>query len=377
MKKAVLGFLLSIIVMLVIGIVMLFSTGAFARDAHGSPTYFIVRQLIWLGISLVGCLSAAHFDYRKLQQHWKWLFGVAVVLLALCYVFPPINGSHRWIRVGGFSFQPSEVGKLAAIVFIASWFSRHVQETGTFWKGFVAPLAVTAILMGLIAFEEDLGATALIGGTAVMMMFVAGSNILYLSASAIAGVGGILVVAASMPERVHRLLAFRDLEAHRMGSGLQQYEGLIAFGSGGVDGMGLGNGRQKMEFLPFAHTDFIFPMIGEELGLIFTLLIVFCYVLLIVCGIAICMNARDRFGALLGSGLVFLIALQASINIGVTTALLPNKGIPLPFISYGGSNLLFCMVAVGVILSIYRQGINERVADASLSPRHSMAPFRI
>ncbi len=358
MKNAVVGFIFSVLAMLVIGIVMLFSTGAFARDApQGDTTFFIKRQLIWIGLGVVVCLVASLIDYRKWQQHWKLLFGVAIFLLALCYVFPPINGSHRWLRLGPFSFQPSEIGKVAAMAFLAHWFSVHAAKASEFLKGFVYPIAVTCIILALIAFEEDLGATALIGGAMVMTMFLAGCNAFYLGACGVAGVSGILLIAYSMPERVHRLFAFMDLAKHKEGSGLQQYQGLIAFGSGGVEGLGLGNGRQKMEFLPFAHTDFIFPVIGEELGLVFTLLIVFCHLLLVVCGLAIVMNARDRFGALFGAGLIFLIALQASINIGVTTALLPNKGIPLPFISYGGSNMLFCMLAVGIILNIYRQGV--------------------
>ncbi|HWL51988.1 MAG TPA: putative lipid II flippase FtsW [Chthoniobacteraceae bacterium] len=359
MKNAIFGFISCVLAMLVIGIVMLFSTGAFATDAHGDPTYFIKRQSLWLGIGLVICLIVSFIDYQLWQRYWKVVFGAAILLLALCYVFPPINGSHRWLRFGPFSFQPSEIGKIAVIAFIAQWFSRHSKESGEFLKGFVYPIAVSCIILALIAFEEDLGATALIGAAMVVTMFLAGSNIIYLGISAMGGIAGILTIAWLMPDRVHRLLAFRDLDAYKQGSGLQQYQGLIAFGSGGVEGLGLGNGRQKMEFLPFAHTDFIFPMIGEELGLTFTLAIVFCYLVLVICGITIAMNASDRFGALFGSGLIFLIALQAAINIGVTTALLPNKGIPLPFISYGGSNMLFCLLAVGIILNIYRQGVTK------------------
>jgi cell division protein FtsW len=163
-----------------------------------------------------------------------------------------------------------------------------------------------------------------------------------------------------MQQRLARLLAFLDLEKHRLGAGLQQYQALIAFGSGGVDGLGLGNSRQKQAYLPEAHTDFIFSIIGEELGLRCTLMIVFCYILIIVCGVLISMNARDRFGMLLGFGLVVVIALQAAVNIGVNTALLPNKGLPLPFVSYGGSNLAFCLMAVGILINIYRQGLTEK-----------------
>jgi len=359
MKKAVVGLLLSVITMLVMGMVMLFSTGAFARDAHGDPVYFVKRQAVWMAVGIVGCCVAACTDYRLWYRFWKPIFIGSAVLLTACYFFPAINGSHRWIKVGGFSFQPSELGKLAAITFLAAWFTDHKGKERQFLSGFVFPLVGVGILLGLIAFEEDLGSTALIGCASILTMFVAGSNLIYLTLSGVAGVTAIFVAAINMPERLGRLMAFMDLEKHALTSGHQQLQGLIAFGSGGIEGLGLGNGRQKMEFLPFAHTDFIFPMIGEELGLLFTLLVVFCYVVLVVCGVAIAMNARERFGALLGFGIVMLLGLQAAINIGVTTALLPNKGIPLPFISYGGSNMAFALLAIGVLLNIYRMGISE------------------
>lgn len=365
MKKAVLGFLLAVIVMLVIGIVMLFSTGAFARDAHGDPIYFVKRQSMWLSIGLVACCAAACTDYHVWQKWWKALFGIAVVMLMVCFVFPKINGSHRWIKIGGFSFQPSEIGKIAAAAFLAAWFSQHVDKSKKLMEGFVFPLGIVGILMGLIACEIDLGTTALIGATAILTMFVAGTNLAYLCSLAATGVGAILFAAIKIPERLDRLMAFMDLEKYKDTTGHQQLQGLIAFGSGGVNGLGLGNGRQKMEFLPFAHTDFIFPMIGEELGLIFTLLVVFCYIIFIICGIAIALNARDRFGMLFGFALVVMMAMQAAMNIGVTTALLPNKGIALPFISYGGSSLVFSLMGVGILLNIYRHGLNEQIVRAN------------
>ncbi len=374
MRKAVVGLLLSVITMLVLGMVMLLSTGAFARDAHGDPVYFVKRQALWLGVGLVGCCVAACIDYRLWQRYWKPLFAVAAVLLAACYFFPAINGSHRWIKIAGFSLQPSELGKLAAITFLAAWFAERKGREGEFFTGFVTPLAVVGILLGLIAFEEDLGTTALIGGAAILTMFVAGSNMIYLTVSGVIGITGILVAAFNMQERLGRLMAFMDLEAHAETSGHQQLQGLIAFGSGGVSGLGLGNGRQKMEFLPFAHTDFIYPMIGEELGLVWTLGVVFAYLIIVVCGVAIAMNARDTFGALLGFGIVVIIALQAAINIGVTTALLPNKGIALPFISYGGSNLLFSMICIGILVNIYRMGISEDAVHVSIKRAARITP---
>src|SRR5437764_1594614 len=174
-----------------------------------------------------------------------------------------------------------------------------------------------------------------------------------------AGLGGLLIVASRISERMGRLSAFLHPQNYKEDAGLQQMQALIAWGSGGMEGLGLGNGRQKMLYLPYAHTDFIFPMIGEELGLRVSLLVVFLFVVIIVCGMMIALHAKDRFGLLLGCGIVSLLGLQAAVNIGVTTSLLPNKGLPLPFVSYGGSNLAACLFGVGILLNIYRQAVLE------------------
>ena len=353
---------LAVLGMLVIGIVMLFSTSAFARDSHGDPFFFIKRQTIWLVVGLVACSVAAVLDYHFWGRTWWIWFGIAAVALALCYL-PPIglriNGSRRWIGFGGFTMQPSEIAKVATVFFLAFWFVRQEKNSGRIVHGFLIPLATVGVLLALIVFEVDLGTTALIGATAFVMMFVAGTNVWLLGLLSMSGVAAILFVATTMPERMGRLSAFMDPERYKEGAGLQQMQALIAWGSGGVEGLGLGNGRQKMLYLPYAHTDFIFPMIGEELGLRVSLLVVFLFLVIIVCGTLIALHAKDRFGLLLGSGIVSLLALQAAVNIGVTTSLLPNKGLPLPFISYGGSNLAACLFMVGVLLSIYRQGVFE------------------
>ncbi len=226
-------------------------------------------------------------------------------------------------------------------------------------SGFVLPLAIIGLLAGLILGEVDLGTTALLGTTAFVVMFVAGANPLLLGITSLAALGAILIVATQISERLGRLSAFLHPQNFKEDAGLQQMQALIAWGSGGMEGLGLGNGRQKMLYLPYAHTDFIFPIIGEELGLRVSLLVVFLFVVIIVCGIMIALHAKDRFGLLLGCGVVSLLALQAAMNIGVTTSLLPNKGLPLPFISYGGSNLVACMFGIGLLLNIYRQGILE------------------
>jgi cell division protein FtsW len=377
-RKSAYILFLAVLGLLVIGIVMLFSTSAYARDSHGDVYFFIKRQAIWVGVGLVGCIFAALVNYQFWQKTWWLWFAVALVALALCYIphiGMRINGSRRWVGYGPITFQPSELAKTATIFFLAAWFARREKPDGSVLSEFIIPLAIISLPAVLVLGEVDLGTTALIGTTTFVVMFVAGTNPLWLGGLAVAGLGGLLVVATQISERMGRLSAFLHPQNYKDDAGLQQMQALIAWGSGGMDGLGLGNGRQKMLYLPYAHTDFIFPIVGEELGLRFSLLVVFLFVVIIVCGIMIALHARDRFGLLLGCGIVSLLALQAAVNIGVTTSLLPNKGLPLPFISYGGSNLAACMFGIGVLVNIYRQGILEAppvkraTMNAKVTPR--------
>jgi len=377
-RKSAYILFLAVLGLLVIGIVMLFSTSAYARDSHGDVYFFIKRQAIWIGIGLVACIFAALMNYQFWQKTWWLWFAVALLALALCYIphiGMRINGSRRWVGYGPITFQPSEFAKIATIIFLAARFARREKPDGNVFSEFIIPLAIISLPAALVLGEVDLGTTALIGTTAFVVMFIAGTNPLLLGGLAVAGLGGLLVVATQISERMGRLSAFLHPQNYKDDAGLQQLQALIAWGSGGMDGLGLGNGRQKMLYLPYAHTDFIFPIIGEELGLRFSLLVVFLFVVIIVCGIMIALHARDRFGLLLGCGIVSLLALQAAVNIGVTTSLLPNKGLPLPFISYGGSNLAACMFGIGVLVNIYRQGILEppptkrATMNAKMTPR--------
>ena len=358
-KSAYLLFV-AVLGLLVIGIVMLFSTSAFARDSHGDAYFFLKRQALWLGVGLIVCIATAVVDYHFWQRTWWLWLAVALITLTLCFVphiGMRINGSRRWVGLCPISFQPSEIAKIGAIFFLAWWFARYEKMIHHPLFGFAFPLAIVSALLALIIFEVDLGTTALIGAAAFVMMFVAGTSPILLGLLAFAGSGVILFGATH--SRMGRLIAFTDLERYKEDAGLQQMQALIAWGSGGLEGLGLGNGRQKMLYLPYAHTDFIFPMIGEELGLRVSLLVVFLFVAVIVCGIVIALHAKDRFGLLAACGVVSLLALQAAVNIGVTTSLLPNKGLPLPFISYGGSNLVGCLFGIGLLLNIYRQAVLE------------------
>jgi cell division protein FtsW len=376
-RKSAYILFLAVLGLLVIGIVMLFSTSAFARDSHGDVYFFIKRQAMWFGVGLVVCIFAALVDYHLWQRTWWLWFALALVVLALCYV-PHIgmrlNGSRRWIGWGPITVQPSELAKVAVIFFLAAWFARYEKPDRKMLLGFILPLAIISLPAALVLGEVDLGTTALIGTTAFVLMFIAGASPLWLGIVSLTGLGSLLIVATRISERMGRLSAFLHPQHFKEDAGLQQMQALIAWGSGGMEGLGLGNGRQKMLYLPYAHTDFIFPIVGEELGLRFSLLVVFLFVVIIVCGTMIALHAKDRFGLLLGCGVVSLLALQAAVNIGVTTSLLPNKGLPLPFISYGGSNLVACMFGVGLLLNIYRQGILEPPPKKNATMHARMMP---
>ena len=356
-----------------LGLVMLFSTGGFAKDSHGDIYHFVKRQAVWMGIGIVIATAIAWFDYRILQKLWLPFLIGTTVLLVLCFV-PGIglriNGSSRWINTGIMAFQPSEAAKLSAIVFLAWWFSRPETRVKTLVDGIAIPLGVLSIPLLLILLEVDMGTTALIGATALTVMFIAGAAMRWLVGLTAAGFAGLLVLAFGIDERQGRMLAFLNPEKYALGEGLQQWQALIAFGSGGFGGVGLGEGRQKMLYLPYAHTDFIFPMIGEELGLKATVLVVLAYLVICICGLLIAANSRERFGMLLGFGAVMVLTIQAAVNIGVTTSLLPNKGMPLPFISYGGSNLVVCLALIGLLVGIHRRGrpVESRIDPTLLRP---------
>ena len=352
--------LISVVGLLALGVVMLFSTSAYAQESHGDIYYFVKKDIFWLIIGMGVCVLGAMTDYHLWQRTWKIWFGVSVVLLALCFVphvGMKINGSHRWLNLHVLVFQPSELGKIAAVFFVAWWFSREETDPRKLLDGFVIPIGVVAILLGLIAKEVDLGTAALIGATTLAICLVGGANWMIIAGLCGAGLAGLLGIAMLIPERAARMMTFMHPESDKLGKGLQQWQALIAFGSGGFEGLGLGNGRQKLLYLPYAHTDFIFPMIGEELGLIFTWLVLLGFILIILCGGLIAANAKDRFGKLLAMGILLLISLQAAVNIGMTTSMLPNKGMPLPFISYGGSNMAVCLFMIGILVNIHRIGI--------------------
>ncbi len=366
MNKTAVILLLCALMLLTIGVVMLFSTSsAYARDRYGDAHYLLRRQVVWIAVSGSVCAWAASTPYPKLRLAATVLLIVAAVSLLLVLVpgiGVKVGGARRWLSLLGLRFQPSEFAKLALVIWLAHWLAKEKRRIDRFGRGFLVPMAVTGGMLVLVLAEPDFGTTALLAAVAFALLFVAGTRLRYLLPTMGLGAAGFVALMIHSPERLRRLLAFLDLEKYKQGAGYQVWQAILAFGSGGVSGLGLGNSRQKMFYLPEAHTDFIFPIIGEELGLVGTLLILICFAVLVGCGVAVALRAPDPFGQYLGLGLVLLIGVQALINIGVVTAWLPTKGLPLPFISFGGSNLVMSMACVGMLLSIYRHGSAEATA---------------
>ena len=351
--------------LMMLGLVMLASTSVWIPE--GEEYSLLIRQAGFLGFGLIASGFLAYSDYKRLRK-WAWpIYGLAVSLLVLCYVpgiGKEVNGETRWLQLGGVTFQPSEPAKIALMIGLAAWFAHRQAEVKTFRKGFLYPMAILGGLVGLIFFEKDMGTSAGLAAAGIALMYVAGTRKWFLFGSCLGGLGVLAAFVYTNANRWNRIMAFMnpdDPEAQR-GFFYQQYRALLAFGNGGVDGLGLGNGAEKHGYLPFAHTDFIFPMVGEELGLWFSLGTVFCFALIAAYGIAIAARCTDLFGRLLAAGLTCTIVVPAMMNIGVTTAVLPNTGLPLPFVSYGGTNLVFTMATIGLLISIHRSTI-------TLSPR--------
>jgi cell division protein FtsW len=354
--------------LIALGLVMLTSTSAvLASQDNMTGVYSNLRkQLEWLTLGGVVCVFLSRYDYQKLLRYSPWVAGVACVLLVLClipHVGVKVNGSSRWLRFAGWTYQPSELAKLALILFLSWWMGKNQRHADEFLKGVFWPIVCVSPLLFLMIQQQDFGTTAIMLAILVSILFCAGTRMLYLVPVPIIGFLGILLIASFKPERWARMMAFWHSD-HTTDPVLlqklwQQGQALIALGSGGLFGLGLGNSRQKMYYLPEVNTDFVFPIIGEELGMIVTLAVVLSFLILALCSGWIAIHAPDPAGVLLGTGITVMIALQALMNLAVVTSLMPCKGIPLPFISYGGSNLLTCLAAVGILFNMHRQGIYQ------------------
>ena len=342
------------------GLVMVYSASApIAAKENGTQYYYVMRQGMWTMCGFGALLFGMRLDYGWLRQSWLayGLLGLTVVLLCAVFAFPRINGAHRWIRFGGLmSFQPSELAKLVLAVFLARLLERRAGEEQSLRRTFVPCTAVIGLLVVLVAIEPDLGTAMMLGVIGLTLLFTAGARLKHLGLMLAPALVGVVVMIVRAPWRVKRFLAFLDPWADAQGAGFQVVQSMMAVGSGGVHGLGFAEGKQKLLFLPFAHSDFIFAVVGEELGLIGALILVGAFALLLWRGVRAARRAPDRFGMLLGLGIVTGIVAQALFNMSVVLALVPTKGIPLPFISYGGTSTVFTLFAVGVLLNISQQG---------------------
>jgi cell division protein FtsW len=359
------------------GLVMVFS----ASEVQGwlwfhNAAYYFERQLIWLALGVALLWAGAHVDYHRLR---RLAFPLAIAALALLivvllpHVGVEVNGARRWLRLGPMQMQPAELAKVVAIVFMALWLERHRERLGSLEDGVLPYLALLGLITLLVILERDLGTTLIIAAILLSQFLVAGGRKRHvLLLALIVGLCVYLFIRME-PYRLHRIVAFFDPWADPLNTGFQAVQSVLALGSGGVFGVGLGQSIQKYQWLPFAHTDFIFAIVGEETGLIGTSAVLGLFGLFAYRGYRIALKAPDAFGSLLACGVTTWIAFQALVNIAAVTVTLPTTGVPLPFISYGGSSLAITLLAVGILINVSTQ--TEKVgwirhASVDLGRRH-------
>lgn len=340
------------------GTVMVFNVSYFLADARfGDPYLFFRKHLISVAIGIVIMLVVSRLRLEMLEK-WAGLMLPLCLLALLAVITPGIGaergGAQRWIALGGFSLQPSEFVKLGVVLFLARWISRHRERMPSFIDGLLPALVCVGLVCALILSQPDFGTTVIVGALALLMLFVGGARPVHVGGLVLVGLAGMVLAVQVAPYRMRRLLAFLDPFQHSQDSGFQLVQSLLAFGSGGATGVGLGQSKQKMLFLPEAHTDFIFALVGEELGLIGALVVLALFVVVAVRGFRIAARHPDPFASLLAFGLTAVLVLSAVVNIGVVLGVLPTKGLPLPFISYGGSALLATMIEVGLLSALSR-----------------------
>lgn len=347
--------------LLLVGLDMVYSASfviAHNSPEFGSDTYFLTRQLLWIGLGGAALVVTSLVDYR----HWRRvsvvaLLGVIALLVAVVTTKAghDVYGAQRWIKLGPLPpVQPSEFVKLAIVLYFADWLSKRRDRLGSFLYGVVPFAILVVVIAGLVMLQPDLGSTFVILSVAGAMFFLAGARLWHLGLGLIIGAASIALLTMGASYRLKRVAAFLDPEADPLGIGWHISQSAIALGSGGLFGRGLGASRQKFYYLPNAHTDAIFPVIGEELGFVGALLVIALFGVLGYRGYQLAMRVPDAYGALIAVGITFWLVGQALINIGVVTATLPFTGIPLPFVSFGGSSLIISMAAVGILLNISR-----------------------
>ncbi len=339
----------------VFGLVMVYSaSSAVASTRYGMSSYFLVRQLAYAGLGYLLMVFLMNVDYHVWQKHRVVVSAVALSFFGLLLVLtqPKINGARRWFRMGPLSIQPSEFAKLVLLIFLAYYLHKHESEINEPKKRLIPCLAVLGVFAVLIGIEPDLGQAICILLIAAILLFVAGLSWKYITGTVLLALPTFYFTVVCVPFRWDRFKAYLNPGSDPLGSGWHILQSLIALGSGGLFGLGLGASRQKRFFLPEAHSDFIYAVIGEEIGLIGTIVIAACFLIFFYRGMKITFRAPERFGFYLGFGITLMVVLQAFINISMVLAMIPTKGIALPFISQGGSSLLLNLVATGVLLNI-------------------------
>jgi cell division protein FtsW len=351
------------------GIVMVYSASAvMAMQRFQNPYLFLVKQLAWALIGLAALPIVMRVDYRNYRQPaviWTALGVVGLALVAVLFA-PRVNGATRWIGLGPLGIQPSELAKIAVILFMAALLERRMERIDEVGYSLLPIGIVLGGVVGLVLAEPDLGTAACIVMIAAMMVFAAGISYRYLIGLMLAGVPAVYFLVATSDYRMRRVTAFLDPWADPLGDGWQMIQSMIAVGTGGVFGRGLMGGVQKLFYLPEPHNDFIYSVIGEELGLIGTTLVLACFCVIAWRGLRTAVRAPDRFGAFLAIGLTTMVAFQAFFNISVVLGLLPPKGIPLPFVSAGGSSLLINLMGMGILLNVSQHASPSHVVTTAL-----------
>jgi cell division protein FtsW len=349
-----------------VGLVMVFSASAvMARERFGSPYAFLLKQLIWAAAGLVAMVVAMRVDYRR-YKHPALVFslmGLTTLLLISVFFLDRSHNTHRWFRIGGFSFQPSELAKPVLILFLAYFLesrAKAMQSSVTNfmddWRNTLAPAAVpVVVLLGLIVLQPDLGTAIACAGIAASILYVAGMRLRYFAGAFGAALVPLYFLIFHVSFRRDRILAFINPYAERQKAGFHLIQSLIAVGTGGITGTGLMEGKQKLFYLPEPHTDFIFAVTAEELGLVGALFVVTLFAIFLWRGMRASWRTEDSFGRYLAVGITSMVVLQAFINISVVLGMMPTKGIPLPLVSYGGSSLFVTLACVGVLLNITKQ----------------------
>ncbi len=360
MREIRIRLFMTMVILICIGIVMIYSaSGIYAWEKYQDSLFFLKRHFSFILIGTLLTFLVMSVDYRRLKRLAKPLLLLSFLLLFLV-LMPGIGrevaGARRWFRVKFISFQPSEFSNLAVIIYMADFISRKSESLRTSWKGFLPPLMVLGFTVMVILLQPDLGTALALSLVVFLMLFVNGVRARYLLGIILICLPVLYILIYSVPYRRMRIMAFLNPWQDPKGSGFQIIQSQLALGSGGIFGIGLGNSRQKLFYLPAAHTDFIFSIIGEELGLLGTLGVISLFTIFIRQGIKIIKYASDKFGYFLALGLVLMVSLKAVLNIGVSCGMLPTKGLPLPFISYGGSSFIFDMISVGLLLNISRRG---------------------